>query len=176
MPWHAHGHHRQRLVACHGLPWSVPWPALGGCQGMPRPALVEGCRAMPVGTTKPRLVACHGLPLGVPWHAMGGAKARRGLPWGCDPGGCHGMPWWVPWGCQGMPWLALLGARACPAGCHGAAKACHSLPCWVPWWAPWHAITLNPVPRCIYSFGNDPNCAPKFFIGHLGRVPCFNSH
>lgn len=160
VPRHAHGHHKPRLVwpavACpwapqtevsgmpHGLPWCVTWPALGGCQGMPWPAWVEGCRGMPVGTTKPRLVACHGLPLGVPWHAFGGATP--------------------------------VGAVACLGGCHGAAKACHGLPCWVPWWAPWHAITLNPVPRCIYSFGNDPNCAPKFFVGHLGRVPCFNSH
>lgn len=106
VPRHAHGHHKPRLV----------WPALvcdlACLGGVPRHAMAG------LGGRVPWHARGHYETevSGMPWPAFGGAVACL---WGCDPGGCRGMPWWVPWGCQGMPWLALLGAMACPAGCHG---------------------------------------------------------
>jgi hypothetical protein len=139
-------------MACLGVCLGLPF---GGCRGIPWVAalvgLVEGCRGMPMGTTN----EVSGIPwpalvcCGMPWPALGGVVA------------CYGLPWWIPWLALGVPSHAMADL----GGCHS-----------MPWWAPWHVITLQPMPRCIFSFGNDPNCALKFFIGHLECVPCFNFH
>jgi len=191
VPWHAHGHYKPRLEACHGVGTvACPWALQTEVSGMPWPALVcvVACHGLPW-----LALACHGGLQGMPWPALVRAVAFLGL-----------LPWWAWWKgvvacplalqtevsgmpqlalvCRGMPWPALGGAVASHGlpwcepwlslACLGGAMACHGRP----WWVPWHAIMLNPVPRCIYSFGNDQNCASKFFIGHLECVPCFNFH